>query len=386
MLSALDTKYFDRLKPLGDVLGEDNFIYFLSVWALTYAECINKSAYLGQYENREELSRRVQIKERSTKNTIAALLAVLDEDHPDVTFNFGLTPEDLEHNARWSQICCILDIMQEKLKEVELGIREFERQVTIPVLIFSDGQPSTPVFLGPYLRGCARYLSSIKPEFRFGGSNGQLTALQHAGVKDVKALAEAWLKKVQKIHAALEKTAIVYPVAKISLAPHGPSNEATLLTSISIASRLKALAECFSGHAHRKILINLAQADAGVFFGQASAFFSTSLNGLQAGLHNQTACNSQHQQSIFGRHLVETMAYLFLGVSTLVEGMHKSIYSPKAVLEELKANPRCLSELLVHYMLVAEGRNDPYQEIKNIVMDFDKAVKRMGEWDILGVP
>lgn len=399
MISALDSRYYARLKPLSEVFGEENFVYFMSVWSIAFAECINEGAYLPFYENREELFRRVEVKERVTKHQMVALIQVLEEDYPDIHFHFGLTSEDIMHNARCTQISLAMDIIQEKVKEVEQAIRDFEKQVKTPILAHTHGQPATPVKIGLYLRAKMKHLALIRPEFRLGGSNGQLTALQFASkIEDFKSLSDKWLKKVQKAIPNLGKSEIIIPTVRVGLLQVGPSNEATIFTSMSMALKLRALARALWDHCQRKLLVSQTlQKQAGssamphkvnpINLENAEGCFTNAyhvfLNTLEANCDSRGLRDLSN--SVVNRQATDGWSYLYLGITSLITGMTTSAYSNQNIMVELRDNPECLTEILRYYIMLEEGRNDPYWELKNNPpANLDDTLKRMANWDVMG--
>lgn len=398
MISALDSRYYAKLKPLTEIFGEENFVYYMSVWSIAFAECVNENAYLPHYENREELYRRVEAKERTTKHQMVALIQVLEEDYPDIQFHFGLTSEDIMHNARWTQISLALDLIQDKIKEVEQCIRNSEKQVKTPILGHTHGQPATPIKVGPYLRAKMKHLSPIRPEYRLGGSNGQLTALKFASkIEDFKSLSEQWFRKIQKTIPSLGKSEMVFPTVRVGLLQVGPSNEATIFTSISVALKMRALARALWDHCARKILLSQSlQKQAGssamphksnpVNFENAEGCFTNAyhifLNTLEANCDSRGLRDLSN--SVVNRHASDGWAYLLLGLSSLITGMSTSTYSNTAIITELRDNPECLTEILRYHIMIEEGRNDPYWELKNNPpSNLDDTLKRMAGWDVM---
>lgn len=367
----------------------------MSLWAIAYAECLNKDTHISPYEDKEELLRRVNLKEKTTKHQMVALLQVLEEDYPDVVFHYGLTSEDIMHNARWTQVHLLIRAINELLREVEMSIREYEKQVSIPVLAHTHGQAATPVNLGAYLRAKCRRLNLVIPEYRLGGSNGQLTALRLVTrLADFKELAQSWSKKVLYRLPDLEKIAITVPTAKQGLLQLGPSNEATLLSGVAVATKMRALSRALWDHCQRKILFY----HTGTFQAGSSAMphkinpidFENSEGALTNAitlLFNGFEANSDTRglrdlsNSIINRQMIEGWIYLYLGLKSLIKGLGKTVYSEDAILKELRANPDCLTEILRYYLQEKEGKEDPYWELKqNPPKNFDETIKRMGEW------
>jgi len=398
MFSPLDTRYFSMLKEFSSIAGEVNFVYFMHLWSLAYAECTNNETYLPAYENREELYRRVQVKEKVCKHQMVAVLQVLEEDFPDVVFHYGLTSEDIMHNARCTQVVLSINLINLVLKEVEAGIREFEKEVTIPILAHTHGQPATPVRLGPYLRGKAKYLNLVKPEFRLGGSNGQLTALRYASkMTDCKDLAQGWLKKIQQRIDGLEEIQVCIPNDRIGLLQIGPSNDATFLSGISLVVKMRSLTRALWDHCYRKILFpssEILQSGSSAMphkinpidFENAEGCFSNAyhilLNSFESNVDSRGLRDLSN--SVVNRQMIEGWVYLYLGLKSLTKGMSKSSYSIDRILYELRQNPECLTELLRYYMQVEEGRDDPYWDLKkNPPNNFDNTIKRMENWSVL---
>jgi len=370
----------------------------MSVWSLSYAECANTGTYLPVYTDRNELYRRVCAKERTTKHQVVALNQVLEEDHPDVVFHYGLTSEDLSHNSRWTQVDLVISKVSHLLRDLVQHVAVLAESVHTPVLAHTHGQAATPVMLGAYLKAKLKHLPIVRPQFRLGGSNGQLTALRYAtGLNDFNNLANNWLKRVKHHVRGLESTHIIVPTEDCGLLQVGPSNDATLLTAISVCLKTRALARALWDHCYRGILTSASSS------GQAgSSAMPHKVNPIE--LENAEGCfsNAYHtfinaleansdsrglrdlSNSVVNRQMQEGWCYLFLGLNSLITGVSKSVYRKDLIIKELKANPGCLSELLRYYMQAVEGRADPYWDLKdNPPTDFDETIKRMSEWTII---
>lgn len=393
--SALDGRYPSALSGLSAIVGEENFVYYMSLWSLTYAEVLNDELHLPMYPDRQLLAKRVLVKEQITKHQMVALLQILEEDHQDVTFHYGLTSEDIMHNARWTQVhLCILAI-NDLLREVELSIREYEKQVPMAILAHTHGQPATPVFVGPYLRAKCRRINLILPEYRLGGSNGQLTALRLISkISDFKEMSTVWSKKIAYRLPQLEKVNIITPTTTHGLLQLGPSNEATLLSGVAVTVKMRALARALWDHCQRKLLLyetGVGQAGSSAMphkvnpidFENAEGAFTIAekvlLSAFEA--NSDTRGLRDLSNSIINRQMLEGWVYLYLGLRSLTRGMSKTVYSTERVMEELRENPECLTEILRYYLQECEGHADPYWELKqNPPKDFDATMERLGSW------
>jgi adenylosuccinate lyase len=398
VISSLDSRYASRLDRLPDIVGEENLVHCMANWSLAYAECMHPNVYLPQYTDKQELYKRVCQKELATKHQIVALLQVLGEDNPGITFHFGLTSEDCIHNARWTMVTQVIEAINEASREIETGIREYERQVPFPLLGHTHGQPATPIFLGPYLRAKSKRLGLVKPEFRLGGSNGQLTALKLAtGMTDPQVLSQSWMRKMEKIYPELRGCPIITPTSKVGLLQVGPSNEATLLSAMAFSLKLRALARSLWDHCQRKILrgisgskqagssamphkvnpINAENAE-----GSFTIAYSIFENVLQANADSRGLRDLSN--SVINRNMFDGWCYLYLGVKNLVEFINKSTYDQEAIIQELKDNPECLTEIYRYYLQVVKGLADPYWELKKKPpVNFIETISDMPEWDRL---
>lgn len=394
-ISCLDSRYSNRIKEILPYLGEESFVYYMSIWAITYAECTNTDTYLPPYDKKADLYERVNKKELATKHQMTALLQVLEEDFPNVQFHFGLTSEDIMHNARTTQLSLIINEVIRKLRDLDNAIKLMEKDVKFPILAHTHGQPATPVALGPYLRAKIRGISLIRPQFRLGGSNGQLTALKYAtGIQDFNKLTASWLKRVKEKLPELEDAVIEVPSAKVGLLQVGPSNDATFLSGMGLAVKLRALARTLWDHAQRKILVvSTGQTQTGssamphkvnpIDFENAEGNFSIAYNLLSLAFEANTDTRGLRDlsNSIINRQTLEGWAYLFLGIKSMIKGMHSSQYSSEKALAELKENPECLTELYRYYLMVEEDCADPYWELKNNPpRDFNSTLTRMSNW------
>ena len=115
-ISCLDSRYSNRIKEILPFLGEEAFVYYMALWSITYAESTNSETYLPPYDNKDDLFERVLRKEQATKHQMTALIQVLEEDFPNIQFHFGLTSEDIMHNARTTQMSLIINEIYKKLR------------------------------------------------------------------------------------------------------------------------------------------------------------------------------------------------------------------------------------------------------------------------------
>lgn len=395
-ISCLDSRYSDRIKEILPYLGEEAFVYYMSAWSVTYAECTNNDTYLPPYANRDDLYERVSRKEASTKHQMTALIQVLEEDFPNVQFHFGLTSEDIMHNARTTQMFLIINEIYKKLRDLDAAIKMVEKDVKFPILAHTHGQPATPVMLGPYLRAKIRNISLVRPQFRLGGSNGQLTALRYAsGIKDFSSLTAMWSKRIkEKLPELMDDVVIDTPSKKVGLLQIGPHNDATFLSGMGLAVKLRALSRALWDHAQRRILVistGLSQTGSSAMphkinpidFENAEGNFSIAYQMLTLAFeaNSDTRGLRDLSNSIINRQVLESWAYMFLGIKSLIKGLHSSQYDPDKIMAELRNNPDCLTEIYRYYLMMEEGHADPYWELKNNPpKDFDEALARMPNW------
>lgn len=395
-ISCLDSRYSTRIKEILPYLGEEAFVYFMSIWSIAYAECTNKETYLPPYANQQDLYERVLRKEQATKHQMTALIQVLEEDFPNIQFHFGLTLEDIMHNARTTQSLMIISEIYKKLRDLDAAIKMVEKEIRFPILAHTHGQPATPVELGAYLRAKIRGISLVRPQFRLGGSNGQLTALQYStGIQDFSKLTQTWAKRVKEKLPSIEEFVIEVPTRKTALLQVGPSNDATFLSGMGLAVKLRALARALWDHAQRKILVistGLTQTGSSAMphkvnpidFENAEGNFSIAYKMLSLAFeaNSDTRGLRDLSNSVINRQVLEGWAFLFLGIKGLIKGLHSSQYNSSRIMEELRANPECLTELYRYYLIVEEGNPDPYWELKNNPpTDFDEVIKRMSNWE-----
>lgn len=395
-ISCLDSRYQNRIKEILPFLGEEAFIYYMAIWSITYAECTNKDTFLPPYDNKDDLYERVRRKEQATKHQMTALLQVLEEDFPQVQFHFGLTSEDIMHNARTTQISLIMDEIYHKLRDLNHAIKLIEKDIKFPILAHTHGQPATPVKLGPYLRAKIRNISLVKPHFRLGGSNGQLTAFSRAtGIDNYGKIVDAWLRRLKEKLPELSDAKIETPTAKTGLLQVGPSNETSFLSGMGLSVKLRALARALWDHAQRRILIiSTGAKQTGssamphkvnpIDFENAEGNFSIAYKMLSLAFEANADTRGLRDlsNSIINRQTLEGWAFLFLGIKSLIKGLHASQYDSENVMQELHNNPSCLTELLRYYLIVEEDNPDPYWELKNNPpVNFEDTLDRMSNWE-----
>lgn len=374
MITALDTRYKERLKDVSAFLGEENFVLWMSRWSIEYAN-VMFNAEIPHYADELELFRRVDEYEKITKHQMTALLKVLKEDHPDVKFHWGLTSEDIMHNARWSQAAQVIAVINNEIERMEEAIELLADGIGSDILAHTHGQSATPVDCYKYLR--AKYATNTEfemPTFRMGGSNGQLTAWRalfpHLSSENVAA---EWLKRVRG-NFFIDKTypmCVETPNEFVGLLQHGPSNSPCILSCIGSALHLRSLARAFWDHCYRGILVvRTEEKQTGssamphkvnpLDFEQAEGAFSNAYHILIGALEANADSRGLRDlsNSIVNRNLPDAFAYIFLGVSALVRGVANSSYSSNKVALELEQHPECLSELVRYYRVEKRGEQD----------------------------
>lgn len=398
MISCLDSRYSNQLNELKPFLGDEAFMYYMSVWSISYAEITNDNCFLPLYENREELYDRVKKYEVETKHQMTALIKVLQKDYPKVVFHLGLTSEDIMHNSRCLQMNLIIDKIYEQIGLVDEQLNRISSPVTFPILAHTHGQPATPIHLAPYLRAKCRDIFLSKANYRLGGSNGQLTILKKISKgTDFTKLGEYWMKRTsEKMRNSFvfDDSTIIVPTDKIGLMQVGPHNDATFLSGMSLCLKFRALARAFWDHASRGILkVSTGAYQTGssamptkvnpILFENAEGCFSIAYNTFQTAL--EANCDSRGlrdlSNSIINRQVLDGWAFLYLGIKGLVKGMEQADYNVDACIKELHDHPECLGELLRYYIIEHGDGKDPYFEIKNNPpKDFQETLDRMPGW------
>lgn len=399
MLSSLDSRYSAQLNSLKDFLGDEAFVYYMSVWSLAYAEVTNPSTFLPLYENRLELYERVKRFEVETKHQMTALIKVMEQDYPNVKFHFAITSEDIMHNARTLQMNLIISKIFNEMRSIELQIQRLESTIGFPILEHTHGQPATPVDLGPFLRAKMRDVYLARPNYRLGGSNGQLSIWKMVDKKfDAIKTGQRLLKRVmEKVgdELSFEDVEISVPSSRVGLMQVGPHNDHAFLSAMSLCLKLRALSRTFWYHAQRKILrLSTTSTQTGssamphkinpISFENAEGCFTIAYQTFTTALEANADTRGLRDlsNSVINRQVLDGWAYLFLGVKGLIRGMETSEYSAKACREELSENPECLTEYLRYYILTQQKR-DPYFELKsNPPKNFDDTLKKMPGWDL----
>lgn len=201
--------------------------YYTAIWAIGYAEAINDGIYLP-VPNLDAFT---------DTTTVGDVIAFLENEHPDICFDYGISKDDILHNGIATQIIFILQKIEDGLRGVDAFIKV------------------SPI--ASELRSYLRYLRPIHPDFRLCGSDGALTELKElTGLTSVKTLAKTWLRNVKMKLEFLTGTdaVVVFPTSKQSLMPSGLVNEKTYFSGMSVALSLKNLASVFIDHHQNEIL------------------------------------------------------------------------------------------------------------------------------------
>lgn len=325
-----------------DILGEKDLFFFASVWIIAYAECTNEDVYLPMYDNREELFQRINRKMVSKSvSWFDSLIAVLQEDHPGIEFNCGISEVDIVVNSRNTQIFFLCEKIRNTLKTLETTLKGVDQE--IKTKIFQDGGL---VNLGPYFRSWLKYVNLVDPEFRLGGEEGQAFILKEVlKVTDLKRLSDFWLRKVSRL-LDLEGAKILVPNPNQVLSKI-PS-ETTTLSAMSISLRIRCLLELLCSHHTRDIFrpisqsFDLAQAldkAKDLVFSAYQSFsnnLETCLNGISLqGLESEISFNKK----------VEGFKLLGSGIIEATEAISRSVYDKESILKDIKSNVNHFKDL-----------------------------------------
>lgn len=399
MISCLDSRYTQQLADIKPFLGDEAFVYYMSVWSLSYAELTNDNVFLRLYDDRNELYERVKKYEIETKHQMTALIKVMQKDYPSVNFHIGLTSEDIMHNARCLQMNLIADKILEQINHVDEQLNRISEPVNFPILAHTHGQAATPIMLSPYLRAKCRDIFLSKSNYRLGGSNGQLTILRRISAgTDFQKLGDQWLKKTsEKLRNTFvfEDSSMIVPTDRVGLLQVGPHNDQAFLSGMSLSLKFRALCRAFWDHASRGILkVSTGTFQTGssamptkvnpILFENAEGCFTIAYNTFQTAL--EANCDSRGlrdlSNSIVNRQVLDGWAFLYLGLRGLVKGMEQADYNIEACRKEIEENPECLGELLRYYIIEEGDGRDPYFEIKNNPpKDFYETLSRMPGWE-----
>lgn len=398
MISCLDSRYSQQLNLLKPFLGDEAFVYYMSVWSITFAELTNEKTFIPLYEDREVLYDRVKIAESETKHQMTALLKVLKNDYPNTKFHFGITSEDIMANSRCLQQNLIIQQIYELIGKLDRAISEISSGINFPILGHTHGQSATPINVESYLRAKCRDIYLNKCDYRLGGSNGQLSILKHIYPKEnFNNFANTWKNRTaKKINNTFvfDDTEIIVPNDKIGLLQVGPHNDACYLSAMSMSLKLRALARAFWDHASRGILnVGTTSTQTGssamptkinpILFENAEGCFTISYQTMTTAL--EANCDSRGlrdlSNSVVNRQVLDGWAFLYLGLNNLIKGIEQASYDSLACIKELEDNPECLGEYLRYYLMM-NGYEDPYFEIKNNPpKNFKETLKRMHGWE-----
>lgn len=382
MITALGSRYADRLQDVAAFLGEENFVLWMARWSIEYVNTIYPTD-IPHYTDEKKLYERVQAYEKVTKHQMTALLKILKEDHPTIKFHMGLTSEDIMHNARWSQIIQVIMVLNDEVGKIVKSIDKTCHGLPA-ILAHTHGQPATPVNCSKYLK--AKFLPAKfhPPEFRMGGSNGQLTAWRHVfPAFSASEVADVWMTAmVSKFFVGPKHPTFVIstPGVDVGLLQHGPSNQQCLLSCIGNALRFRSLARALWDHCYRGILeFKSTEGQTGssamphkvnpLDFEQAEGAFSNAYHILIGALEANSDSRGLRDlsNSIVNRNLPDAFAYLFLGLESLVRGIGNAEYSHTKIIEEVQRHPECISEMVRYFRSEIKGEDDEvvYKDLKD---------------------
>ena len=193
--------------------------YYTAIWAIGYAEAIYEDVYLPMPSEHQ------YTKGMSTKS----ILHILTKENPEISFDHGISENDLLQNAITTETISILQNIDILLLDLDRYIRNTGNQAS-------------------FLRGYLRYLRPIHPDFRMSGDDGCLTELKCA-VTSVKGLSKLWLRNVKaKLDFLKDSDAvIVYPTASQDMLLTGLPNEKTYFAGLSVSLNLRNLTSVLIG-------------------------------------------------------------------------------------------------------------------------------------------
>lgn len=331
-----------------------DFLNYVAVWAIAYAEAINENVYLP-------------VPNVKNADNISDVIKLLEKTHPEISFNYGIADTDLLHNARATQII-------EKMVEVENLLREIDTTIRpLDSITISIGN-ITPVKLGPHLRSFLRYIKPSPPNFRLGGSNGALTVLKLAtNITSVKALAKVWLRNVVTKLDFLKAydIQINHPSNKQNL-PIVLTNERNLISAMSLALNLKNLTQVLLHHHRKKFFLQV---------GYTKTKFSNFDQTIQS-LPYRCQCIYRSTNSLYECTMdlymnSDDSEYLFIWDSLvnilqdILNLLRFGTYEVDTILKDLKQNPHVLDELVAYYPELVSA------------VGFDNRINSMKEWEIL---
>lgn len=330
---------------------------YIAIWAVAYAEAINEGVYLPVPDIKGDLN-------------VREILTVLENEHPDISFNYGLADEDLLHNARAIQILEKVQKVEISLRELDIAIRPTDR-ITIRV---SD---HTPVKLGPYLRSFLRYLKPIPPNLRLGGTNGELTVLKFATeITSIKTLAKIWLRNVKTKLDFLNgyDLTITHPTNKQNLPTGKLCNEKNILSGMSVAANLKGLCQVLLHHYRKKFLLPLDYAK-----DKFAISFHDVIEKLPSRCHKTYhTFLALHEASLDIYLTQDDLEYLFAWdllydvLDDTLSILKFGIYETNNILVDMQKHPNILDELMQYYTSEPPKSNS-----------FSDKITFMNEWNIV---
>lgn len=327
--------------------------YYIGVWAVAYGEAVNEDVYLP-------------VPDIGDAKSYQQVLAILAKEHPDISFTYGLAPQDILHNALVTMVLERITKIDDKLRELDTFIRPLDK-ITIRCGVV------TPVQLGPYLRSFLRHLRLVPPDFRLGGDNGELTVLKFAtGVTSVKTLAKVWLRNVKtklEFLNGFPDITIMTPTSKQNLAIMPTVSEKNLLSGISLAVNLRNLSRCLLQHQKKGLLgptdytrdkfPDIAHVTAKAFksYKDLLALYESAMDGYL---------------SVADFEYLFAWDSLYLVLDEIIDILKYGVYDPKGIWADLESAPECLTELLSYYSDTPPNKGC-----------FGDLIAHMSEWDIV---
>lgn len=380
MITALDTRYAKRIRDLriNKYAGETNFIYYMYLWSIAYSNLFHDfklrwaDAQLNE-EGKEKLAQEVAtIEETETQHQMTALIKILNKKFPNRRFHYGITSEDIMHNARWTQVYFLMEHIENLVHDVYANVISAQRNDHV-ILEFTHGQPATPVILSKFLQ--SKFVEEFiedytdKIRYRIGGSNGQSPIIN---------LSKEQVRELEKeMQGLLGNSGFESKIVTDGITQVGPSNGEVLAFMAFTSLRCRNLAKTYWDHASRGILrIETASTQTGssamphkvnpIRFENAEGNFTLAYHGFLTMLEANSESRGLRDlsNSVVNRNLCEPFIYMILGLSSMKEGLKTSRYSREYIIKEMESHPECLTEF-VRYRKWEEEQSDSYFDLKN---------------------
>lgn len=374
-----------------DMASDKELVWLMGIWSYSFFLSMNDMSHEDYpiFLERESFYKRVCELETKLKHQIVAVVYAVKEAvqkhinvRPKYPVHFGMTSEDLIHNARIIQMERLFKQIYHKHHRISAHSL-FNVQTSVMGL--THGQPATPVNLKMYIE--AKFGNGFEPKIlgRIFGSNGQSTFIKNFIEKPYK---DIFYDARYIIRQFCEETIIEVddkPCLQI-----GPDNYQLLSWFKYQSIKINSLAKELWDHCRRGILVlkrDPDQAGSSAMPHKVNPILIERVEGLsniahaviEEAIHSNLDTRNLRDlsNSTINRHLLESLVLLNYSFDLLLKALNECSYDIKSIEDEKRKHPECLAEYVRYYEWKMSGDDNYWQIKENPPKNYDDTIKTL---------